>query len=394
MVDSGLETRYAARRGITGFPVHMTMSGPLLDVVDDYRVSISGHRELSLATSPAARNPVLQERRMIQEGSMNQKEVTGACGVLCTFLVTALVLLGAAAAWSADKRVILMWVGKSGMAKRVATGFVWRMKELAPNVELIQHRELDGMASAERIFKEAETSSNGIVFLRSNGAEFLGRLASPPNVPCFVGGCNNPLELGAVKNLNAPEGMITGVTYFIPYEKRFEAIRSLFPNVKSVCLLLQKGHPSTPIEQAGTNAQCKRHGMAYHEVVADNVGQLVEGARHLSGQVDLFIISSTALVIDNLMSILGIANPSKKPVFSYANHRTEKGATAELAANDEKLGKMLAESVVEIVVKGTPISKVPVKLDTDPMIIVNRSMVSALGLTIPEAVLRRGKVVE
>ncbi len=311
-----------------------------------------------------------------------------------TALLAAVLVLGCSAAWSAEKKVVLMWVGKAAMAKRVSTGFIWGMKELAPQVELVQHRDLDGMNSAEKIFNEAQTGSNGIVFLRSSGAEFLGKLASQPKVPCFIGGCNNPTELGAVTNLDAPEGMITGVTYFIPYKKRFEAIRSIFPNVKSVCLLVQKGHPSTPIEQAGTKAQCERFKIAYNEVIAENVNQLVEGAKQHVERVDVFIISTTALVLDNLSSIQGVANPAKKPIFSYAGDRAQKGATAEMAANDEKMGKMLAESVVDVVVKGTPISRVPVKLDTDPEIIINETVVKALNLTIPGEVLKRAKIVK
>ena len=312
---------------------------------------------------------------------------------LSVLLVTSLVM-GSTIAWSAEKKVVLMWMGKSGMPKRVATGFFFKLKELAPNVQLIQHREIADMASAEKIFREAEATSNGIVFLRSNGAEFLGRLPEPPKVPCFVGACNNPAELGAIKNLDAPEGMITGVTYFIPYEKRFEVIKALFPNIKSVGLLLQKGHAATPIDRAGTKAQCQRLGIAYHEVVADNVKQLLEGIHRISPQVDLFIVSSTGFVLDNLVSILGVANRDKKPIFSYASNRASQGATAELAANDGKLGKMLAESVVAVVVNGTPVSRVPVKMDLQPETIVNGSMVQALHLSIPDAVLNKAKVLK
>lgn len=323
---------------------------------------------------------------------MNQAKITPVL-VVCLLLAMVLVL-GSSVAWSADKNVVLMWAGKAGMAKRVASGFVWRMKELAPNVELIQHREISGMDSAEKIFKEAENSSNGIVFLRSDGAEFLGKLASPPKVPCFVGGCNNPADLGAVKNLNAPEGMITGVTYFVPYEKRFEEIKSIFPNVKSICLLMEKGHSATPIEQAGTKAQCERNKISYHEVVAGDIGQLIEGVKKFAPEVDLFIISSTGLVLDNLVQILGVTNSSKKPIFSYASDRAIHGATAELAANDEKLGKMLAESVVEVVVKGVPISKVPVKMDPNPEIVINEAVAKKLDLIIPDSVLKRAKVIK
>jgi putative tryptophan/tyrosine transport system substrate-binding protein len=314
--------------------------------------------------------------------------------VILALLTLAVIGLGSTTSFAAEKKVVLMWVGRAGMAKRVATGFLQRMREKAPNVEIVQHRELNNMQQGEQLFTQSETSSDGIVFLRSNGAEFLGRLSSPPKVPCFIGGCNNPQELGAIKNLNAPEGMITGVTYFIPFEKRFQVIKQLFPNIKSVGLLLQKGHPAAVIDQQGTKEQCARNGIAYHEVAAENLKQLVDGTKQLSGKVDVFILSSTALVLDNLMSLLVITNPSKTPIFSYAADRAEKGATAELAADDEKLGRLLAESVVDVVVDKKPISQVPVKMDPNPKLIINEGQMQVLGLKFPDAILKSARLVK
>jgi putative ABC transport system substrate-binding protein len=43
-----------------------------------------------------------------------------------------------------------------------------------------------------------------MVILRSNGAKWLGE--NLPSVPTFIGGCNNPVQLGSLKNMQAPEG--------------------------------------------------------------------------------------------------------------------------------------------------------------------------------------------
>ncbi|MBI5251685.1 MAG: hypothetical protein HY912_19505 [Desulfomonile tiedjei] len=291
---------------------------------------------------------------------------------------------------AAEKRIAVMWEGKSGMTKRVHSGFLQKMKEIAPGVEVTSKREIDGMQEAERVFREFETKMNGIVFLRSSGAEFLAK--ANPRIPCFVGGCNNPQDLGAIKNLNAPEGNITGVTYFIPYPKRFQIIKSLFPNTKSVCLLLQKGHPATSIEQDGTRRECERLKLKYNEVVAENSKELIEGARQFQGKVDLFLISSTALVMDNTVGLVGVANSSKTPLFSFAEGRAKLGAVAELAADDEKLGGMLAESVTDVVVKGKPISQVPVKMDPDPKIIINQSIMQLMGLKFPDEIMQKAEL--
>ena len=207
------------------------------------------------------------------------------------------------------------------------------------------------------------------------------------------GAVTTPLELGTIKNLNAPEGKITGVTYFIPYEKRFEIIRSLFPNTKRIGLLVEKGHASTPIEQQGTREQCDRLGITYNEVVASNLKELLDGTRQLSGRVDLFIISSTRLVMDNIVNLLPVLNPAKIPTFSFAEEPVKAGAVAGVAADDAKLGKFLAESVVDVVVKGKPVSQVPVKTDPDPRISINETMMNSLGLKFPDAVLKKAELV-
>jgi putative tryptophan/tyrosine transport system substrate-binding protein len=292
--------------------------------------------------------------------------------------------------WSQAKEIAVIWDTKSAMVSTLVMGFLPAIKQIAPDLKVTLYRELKDMEEAKRVFHEYEPTVDGIVFLRSSGAKYLATI--DPKVPCFVGACNNPSELGVIKNLNAPEGKVTGVTYFIPYDKRFAIIKSLFPDVKSVGLLVEKGHPSGPIEQAGTRAECERRGIAYKEVVASNLPELLEKTKNL-GKVDLYIITNTRLVMDNIVNLLPIANKSKTPMFSYADKPVKSGAIAGVAADDTRLGAMLAESVVDVVVKGKPISAVPVKMDPDPKITINENMMKGLELTFPDSILQRAQMV-
>ncbi|MBI4966046.1 MAG: hypothetical protein HY913_22390 [Desulfomonile tiedjei] len=293
---------------------------------------------------------------------------------------------------AADNKVAVMWVGKSGMTNSVLMGFMQRARSSAPNMEIQLKRELKDMQEAETLFREFESTTNGIVFLRSTGAEFLAKVK--PKVPCFVGGCNNPAYLGTVKNLNAPEGNITGVTYFIPYQEIFKVMLALFPNIKSVGLLLEKGHPGAVIDEEGTREQCQKLKLAYNEVVASNRDQLVDGTKKLSGKVDIFIISNTGLVMDNTVSLLAVANSTNTPMFAFAEKPVKAGAVVGMVADDVKLGSMLADSVVDVVVNRKPVSSVPVKTDPDPKILVNQAMMQSLGLKFPQEILGKAQVIQ
>jgi putative tryptophan/tyrosine transport system substrate-binding protein len=292
---------------------------------------------------------------------------------------------------AAEKEIAVIWDTKSAMVSNVIMAFLPKLRELAPEIKVRLHRELKDMEEAKKVFYESESKVDGIVFLRSSGAQFLATVK--PRVPCFVGATNHPGELGTIRNLNAPEGMITGVTYFIPYEKRFDVIDSLFPGIKTLALLVEKGHPSGPIEQAGTRQQCEARGIAYSEVIATNLNDLIEKTRSL-GKTDLIVISNTRLVMDNVASLLTVANENNSPMFSYADKPVKSGAVAGIAADDFKLGAMLAESVVDVLVKGKPISQEPVKMDPEPKITINKAMAKHLGLKFPEAILKKAVFVE
>jgi len=312
--------------------------------------------------------------------------------LLLSGLVMSAILVTPGNLHAANNNVAVMWVGKSGMTNLVLMGFMQRARTVAPNMEVTLKREIKDMQEAESLFRGFESTMDGIVFLRSTGAEFLAK--AQPKVPCFVGGCNNPAYLGAVKNLKTPEGNITGVTYFTPYQEIFKVMLSLFPNIKSVGLLLEKGHPGAAIDQEGTREQCQKLGLAHNEVVASNREQLADGAKKLSGKVDIFIISNTALAMDNTVAVLTVANPTNTPIFAFAEKPVKAGAVVGMVADDVKLGSMLADSVIDVVINRKPVSTVPVKTDPEPKIMINQAMMQSLGLKFPREALERATLIQ
>jgi putative tryptophan/tyrosine transport system substrate-binding protein len=305
-------------------------------------------------------------------------------------------------AGAAEKKIAVMWVGNKDpvtgrisrdvMSSRVNEGFLSRIRQIAPDMEIALRPDLADYQEAEKLFRKYEASRDGIVFMRSEAARFMGK--ARPKIPSFVGGCNNPEELGAIRDMSRPEGNITGVTYYLPYAQRFEVVKALFPDVKTVGLLVQADHPGGELDRAGTRAQCQRLGWGYEEVIAANVEELIRGLREIVDACDLIIVSNTGLVMDNTVAIVGITNVARKPVFSYAEKPVRSGAVAGLAARDEYLGNVLADSVVDVVVRGKPVSEVPVKMDPDPKILIHLETMKRLRLTFPVSIMEKAELIK
>jgi len=275
-----------------------------------------------------------------------------------------------------EKKVGLLWVGKSSMQDRVLKGFMARIEESAPSINVEVKPQLKTIEEASFVVARYAKQKDAVIFLRSTGAKFLAQ--NPLNIPAFIGGCNNPISLGVASSLNSPDKEITGVTYYLPYEKHFSVIDDTFKNIKSIGLLLEEGHPSSLIDLKGTEEQIKLRGITLHSRLFSSKSELLNETKKLKVDVDLFIIGSQALIFDNTKDIVKFAG--KIPVISYSGKSIEDGAVLGLSPDDQKLGEMLADSVIDVLINEKPISQVPIKTDPSPKLRVNEKMLKFHGI--------------
>lgn len=309
-------------------------------------------------------------------------------GWFVSFCVSILMLSGVTAVSAAE--IGVAWAGKSGMAVRVSDGFEQGMKELAPDIKIEYKKELGTMDELVVVAGKWEKEKNGMVLLRSNAAEWLGK--NPPAIPTFIGGCNNPTELGAVKDLQAPEGNITGVTYYLPVDTQFDIFQAIIPDLKSVLLLLGAGNPSAPIDQAATKAVCEKRGIEYNEKLCVTTEDAIAAVEQFKGKVSVIIIGNQSLNIDNAENIVKAAGNT--PVLSYSSKPVKAGALGGFVADDKKLGYMLAESVVAVLKNGKAIKEVAVKVDPEPKFYINARTAEALKIDIPFTILETATVIQ
>ncbi len=304
--------------------------------------------------------------------------------------LTLLLVFGFTVGMASATEIGVAWVGKSGMANRVAAGFEKGMKEVGSEISAVYHRELETLDDLAALVEKFQNEKAGMVILRSNGAKWLGQ--NPPSIPTFIGGCNNPVQLGTMKDMAAPEGKITGVTYFLPVATQFETFKAILPDMKSLLLLYGEGNPSAGIDRKETRAICESMGLEYHEKGVTSKDEAVAAVKAQGGNVSCVIIGNQATVMDCATDIVAAAGNT--PVVAFSSEPVKDGALGGFVADDETLGYMLAESVVDVLVKGKAIRDVPVKVDPHATFYVNAGTAQRLGIEVPFEVLQAAKVIE
>ena len=311
--------------------------------------------------------------------------------VLIFFLVIVAVAFFSADLTRAQSLEIgVAWVGKSGMAERVANGFSEGIQKLAPGTKIEYHKELSSLKELAKITAKWEKDKKGMILLRSNAAKWLAK--NPPSIPTFIGGCDHPVRLGAVNNLQRPDGNITGVTYHLPVDAQFETFRAVVPNLKSVLLLLDERYPSSLIDHNGTKDACVKFNIKYRKAICSSIEDAVRAVKEYKDRVSAIIIGNQAWLLNNTEVIVSAAG--KTPILSYSSEPVKAGALGGFAADDAKLGHILAQSVVDVLIKGKPVKNVPIKVDPDPKFYVNATTAQKIGIAIPYAVLDAPTVIE
>jgi len=306
-------------------------------------------------------------------------------------LLAAVSLMFSAMAGAGDIQVGLAWMGKSGSSHRILAVMEEDLKKMAPNIRLEVQAELESEEKLAEVVQRFQKEKAGMIIFRSNGAEWLAR--NPPSIPTFIGSVNHPGYLNVIKNLDAPEGNITGSSYFIPAKTQFEIFRAIIPDLKSVWLLLEKGHPGSAIDQDQIKKYCGELGIEYNESFSSTREEVLAAVREaVKKGVSAILVGTQAVTFDNARDI--VAEARKIPTFSFMSPPVKAGVLGGFLSDEDKLMHMLAESVVDVLVKGKAIKDVPVKFDTEPKFILNETTAAKLQMSIPYEILQHATIVK
>lgn len=286
-------------------------------------------------------------------------------------------------------KIGVAYTSTSGMAERVLEGFTKKMMAMGIPIDMDYKTglaDLDELAKEVRIF---EKNKDAVLIMRSTGARWLAQ--HPIKLPTFVAACNNPAQLGVVNNMQAPEGNVTGVTYYLPRDTQWEIFRAVLPDIRSIFLILEKGHPSSMVDHQETQAVCKKLGIKYRYKLCTSVDDAIATIEMHRANTDAFVMGTQRLTIDHADSLV---NRFPDLIFlSYSSKQVENGALAGFVADDNLLGRKLAVSVRDVLVKGVPVRQVPVKFDRKPKFLLNAFAAERLHVNIPFEILQSATLI-
>ena len=213
-------------------------------------------------------------------------------------------------------------------------------------------------------------------------------------VPIVFVSAVDPVTDGLVASLARPEGNVTGLATLAPelVGKRLEQLKQIVPGLSRVAVLWQPGALGERTErdlrkEAEGAARLLEMRLQFVEVrgPVDFDRAFSDMTRARAGAL---MVLGSSMLINERGQVVSLAAKNRLPAVYGLREYVDAGGLVSYGPNNVDLFRRAA-TYVDKILKGAKPAELPVEQPTKFELVINLKTAQALGLTIPQSVLRR-----
>jgi putative ABC transport system substrate-binding protein len=209
-------------------------------------------------------------------------------------------------------------------------------------------------------------------------------------IPIVMVISGDAVATGLVTSIARPGGNVTGSTFFFPElnAKRLELLKEALPRAT---LIAAFGNPDNPSISPAVNAMdvmAKSLKVGFEVVQVRGPDEFVSAfSAMVKRRVDGIVVIDDALLIANAQQLADLVAKNRMPSIGFREY-VDAGGLMAYAVNFPKIWRRAAVFVDKIL-KGAKPADLPIEQATEFEFVINLKTAKALGLTIPQTLLRR-----
>lgn len=250
-------------------------------------------------------------------------------------------------------------------------------------------------ADAEALHATARTLVDDgvamILALSTPATQAAQRAARGTGIPIVFAPASDPVGAGLVASLGHPGGNTTGVAFGLQEARRLEWLKRLKPDLDTVFV------PYNPTDRSATTAIAKLQASAAKLSVrlllraVTDADDLHSALREIPPTTDAIFVPPDALIASNMPELVAAAR--RRRILLTVPHRdgVRQGATFSYGFDLFQLGQQAAR-LADMILAGAKPADIPVET-AEFRLSINLAAAQAIGLTIPDGVLRQADLV-
>lgn len=293
---------------------------------------------------------------------------------------------------STAKKVGVVQIADHIALERARSGFEEELKKTNPDVEIISKNANGDLTVVPSIIKSFQDKNVDLIYAIATPAA-QGAKNGEKEIPIIFNAVTDPESADLLKNLEEPEGNITGVSDYFSISAQLEEMLNIFPDIKNVGVMFSTNEANSKFQVEELKKAAEGFGLNVVEVGVNNINDVSTSIKTIEPKIDIFMAITDNTVSSASSIIAESLKAAKIPSFASEEGPVENGILISAGVDYLDLGKKAAGMASEIL-GGKKVSEVPVLFSTETRKVVNKKTAEALGLADDEKLMEDAKVVE
>lgn len=259
------------------------------------------------------------------------------------------------------------------------------------NIKFVYQSAQGQPATATQIAKQF-VGDNATVIVPISTPSAQAVVSATREIPIVFTAVTDPVAAQLVSSLTKPGGNVTGISDMSPMADHVALIREITPNVKTLGVLFNPGEANSVSLVERLKEVAGPAGITVVEAAVTKSADVQAAARSLVGKVDAMYVPTDNTVVSALEAAISVADESDIPFYAGDTDSVKRGALASIGFNYYDVGVETGK-VVARVLKGEKPGDIDVTFASGSDLYVNKGAAAKMGVTIPDAVLKRASTV-
>lgn len=290
-------------------------------------------------------------------------------------------------------------------------------------VQLVEHEALDAAnrgivdALAERGYKEgvnvtidrqnaqADQSNLQNIAARfvSNDAKLLFAIATPAAQTLAAATKTTPIVATAVTNFEIaklvasnekPGGNVTGVSDINPVAEQFQLLMKLAPETKTIGTIFNSSEVNSTYQIELLKKAASEAGVEVLEASVSSVNDIQQAVASLKGKVGGLYLPTDNIIASAVPVLMKSVLEAGIPTVAGEGGMVRGGCLASIAVDYYTLGRMTGAMGADILDGKAKPADMPIQSQKAEKVLINTKTAEAMGLKIPEDVLKNAELVK
>jgi putative ABC transport system substrate-binding protein len=197
-----------------------------------------------------------------------------------------------------------------------------------------------------------------------------------------------------VKSNAKPGGNVTGTSDMNPIKEQVDLLMKFCPNAKTVGVIYCSSEVNSEVQVKVMKEYAASKGLKVETATISTVNDIQQAAQSLVSKVDAFYAPTDNVLASAMPTLLSVTDPAKKPVICGEENMVKAGGLATYGIDYYKLGLQTGDMGADILDGKKKPADMPIQTAKDLKASVNKKSADALGVKIPDDVMKSAEIIQ